>query len=377
MNVENIGVISNMNICFILGGFTSNGGIGRVVSILVNGLCKDANLNIYTISFYDTKMPNLYKIDKRVQQNYLFESRINMSKGILKGGILKLKRFLYNNNIDILVACGALYFPISILSCKGTQTKCICWEHSNIYTTDDHNFQRFCRYFGAKFSDYVVTLTKRDETDYINRYHITKIKQIYNPVDKNLNDNSYEYDSKSKKIISVGRLTPPKNYSTLIDIASVILTKYDDWTWDIYGNGELFNDLQRKINDYGLQDKLKLKGQVNNIYELYHKYSFLVMTSTREGFPMVLIEAAANFLPLVSFDIVTGPNEIIKHGVNGYLIEPFSIDLMIQHIEKLILEEETRIKMAENSKRISGNFSFDFIINEWKVLFQLIKDRKD
>ena len=104
MNVENIGVISNMNICFILGGFTSNGGIGRVVSILVNGLCKDANLNIYTISFYDTKMPNLYKIDKRVQQNYLFESRINMSKGILKGGILKLKRFLYNNNIDILVA---------------------------------------------------------------------------------------------------------------------------------------------------------------------------------------------------------------------------------------------------------------------------------
>ncbi len=365
-----------MNICFLLGGFTSNGGIGRAVSVLVNGLCKDVNLNIYTISFFNGKIPNLYKVDNRVQQNFLFESHISMTKGILTGGISKLKRFLYNNNIEILVACGVLYFPISILACKGTKIKCICWEHSNVYTTEDHKFQKVCRYFGARFSDYVVALTKRDEKNYINKYKITKIKQIYNPVDDKLYETKYKYDNTSKKIISVGRLTFPKNYSTLIDIAAVILTKYDDWTWDIYGNGELINNLQEKINIYGLQNKLKLKGQVDNIYELYHNYSFLVMTSTREGFPMVLIEASANSLPLVSFDIDTGPNEIIHHGGNGYLIKPFSTDSMIKYIEKLILEEETRIKMAENSKKMSEIFSLTSTINEWKTLFQLIKDNR-
>lgn len=291
-----------------------------------------------------------------------------MTKGFLYGGIIKLRKFIKENDIDILISCGALYYPISIISCIGIKSKCICWEHSNLYTTNDHSFQGLCRYFGAMFCDYLVVLTKHDYEYYINKYKIRKIIQIYNPMDSKLKDTQSIYNFNSKKIISVGRLSAPKNYFMLIDIASDILSRYKDWTWDIFGNGELMSELQNSIIEHGLKDRLSLKGQVDNIYDLYKNYAFMVMTSIREGFPMVLIEATANSLPLVSFDIKTGPNEIINNNVNGYLIKPFITNDMVNCIEKLILDRQLRIQMSEKSRVRSEQFDLEVITHKWREL---------
>jgi glycosyltransferase involved in cell wall biosynthesis len=333
-----------IKVCFLLGGFTGYGGIGRVCSILVNNLCRDERYKIYTISFFHKERSDYYQINHEILQDYLFDEQINMKQAMLKGGIKKLKKYLSNNDIDILVACGALFYPISVLACKGTKTKCICWEHSNTYTTDDHSFQKACRNFGAKFSDYIIALTDSDKDYYISKYHVSNIRRIYNPIDIDLFERCGEYDITSKKIISVGRLTTPKNYDGLIDIAKVILTRREDWSWDVYGEGELRDYLQNRINAFNLQAKLLLKGEESNIYDVYKDYAFLVMTSKREGFPMVLLEAAANSLPLVSFDIATGPNEIIQNCNNGYLIEPFLKESMIECIDQLICNQESCLR---------------------------------
>jgi Glycosyltransferase len=363
-------------ICFLLGGFTGNGGIGRVTSILVNSLCDNDIYKFYTLSFYNDNKENLYSINKKVKQDYLFNSPINMTRGILYGGISKLRRYLKINNIDILIACGALYYPISILGCKGTKTKCLCWEHSNVQNSEDHSFQKICRKYGAKNADFIITLTKHDKKSYIDKYKVGNIMQIYNPIDSKIFDYLSEYKENSHKLVSVGRLTYQKNFSMLIDIAKEVLGNNPDWSWDIYGEGELRNELEEKIRAYNLEGRLRLKGQVNNLYELYNDYSMLIMTSLYEGFPMTLLEAMACGLPLISFDILTGPNEIIVDGDNGYLVKPFDINQIIILINSLIRDQQKRIDMSQNGKVICNKYKISSICNEWVNLFKRILHEK-
>lgn len=361
-----------MNICFLLGGFTGNGGIGRVTSILSNSLCNDPNYKIYTLSYFDNQKQNLYRIDEKICQEYLFDTPLNMTKGLLKGGILKLRRYLKKNNIDILIACGALYYPISVMSCLGVKTKCICWEHSNAQNSKDHSFQLLARWIGAKNADLVITLTKHDKKGYIDKYHIDNVEQIYNPIDEKVFDYIHQYKVNSKKLLSVGRLSYQKNFEMLIDIAKEVLIENPSWTWDIYGEGELREQLQDKINDYGLESRLFLKGQVNNLYSLYNDYAMLVMTSRYEGFPMTLLEGMASGLPLISFDVLTGPNEIIENSVNGYLIKPFEIELMASCISSLINNPQMRFKMHEHGISMCEKYKLVEIENQWKRLFNKI-----
>ena len=361
-----------MNICFLLNGFTVNGGIGRVVSVLANQLCQDEKYSVFALSFYDTLKPDFFSIQAIIKRENLFYESTSMKNAILKGGIKRLKQYLVNNDMDIIVACGALYYPIAVLACRMIKTKCICWEHGNTLTTDEYSFQTTCRRFGAKYGDYTVVLTVGDQQNYIRKYGAINIKQIYNPVDDQLFASAGIYDSKSKKIISVGRLAPPKNYSTLIDIARVLLPRHNEWSWDIYGDGELKEELNHKISALGLEKQLFLRGQADNMYQLYNQYAFLIMTSIREGFPMVLLEAAANSLPLISFDIETGPNEIIESGENGFLIKAFDAEEMIGCIEQLIVSDELRIEMSGKSKTICTKFSQKSILSKWKDIFERV-----
>lgn len=361
-----------VNICFLLNGFSENGGIGRVTSILAKGLSKDGQFGIYTLSFFLTGEPDLFAVNEEVYKSFLYSKSISMKKAIVTGGIWKLRRYLIKNDIDIIIACGALYFPLTILARMGLKTRCICWEHSNIHTIKDHAFQGICRWSGAKAADAVVLLTKRDYASYIRKYKRKGVYQIYNPMDPAIFLENNQYQPDSKKIISAGRLSPPKNYDALIEIASVVLNHFPEWQWDIYGEGELHQELDRKIRERGLQDRLFLKGQRENLYALYKEYSFLVMTSLREGFPMVLLEAGTSFLPLISFNIDTGPDEIIEDGKNGYLITAFDQDEMIHRIEALIQDRELRIAMAASSREHVKPFDLAGILHQWQEIFDIL-----
>ncbi|MFJ5717804.1 glycosyltransferase family 4 protein [Neobacillus sp. NPDC093127] len=361
-----------MNVCFLLGGFSGTGGIGRVTSILANEICKSEGYKVHTLSFYNNQKEKNYVLDLRIKQDYLFQKPINMTKGILNGGISKLRKYLLNNDIDILVACGALYYPITILSSIGTKTKTICWEHSNVRNSKDHSYQLLSRRIGAKKANKVVTLTKHDQKMYLEKYRNNNVIQIYNPIDEEIFKYIKKYKADSKKIISVGRFSYQKNFELLIDIANNVLHKNRDWTWDIYGDGELRNTLETKIKEYKLENQLFLKGSVNNLYKHYPDYAFLVMTSRYEGFPMSLLEGMAHGLPLISFDVLTGPNEIIRNGDNGFLIESFDKQQMISNISFLIDNQEERIKMSYFSKEICEQYKINEIVNQWKSLFEEI-----
>lgn len=94
------------------------------------------------------------------------------------------------------------------------------------------------------------------------------------------------------------------------------------------------------------------------------------MTSRYEGFPMSLLEGMATRTPLVSFDIPTGPNEIIVNEKNGFLITPFNIDQMAGKVIKLINKPEMRQQMGKKHGEYTKEFTIDRIVDKWKLVFQ-------
>lgn len=355
-----------MRIGFLLGNLQGNGGIARVVSIIANELCADND--IFIISFCPAIEPAGYTYNVKIHCVRLYDNRISMTNAILRcHAVSKVREYLKKKQIDILLACGELYFPLAILATNKTHAKCFCWEHSDPAGTNDHRFQMLSRRFAVRAADKIIVLTKAAQCYYEKELKCNKrkITQLYNPVGKKVAQ-SEGYDSTSRVILSVGRLTYQKNFQLLVKIASIILTKYPDWKWEICGEGEERKELEKLIADNRLEGKLILRGQVKNIYSEYKKYSFMVMTSRYEGFPMTLIEAEANRLPLIAFDIPTGPNEIIEDGVNGYLIRNNNIDSMIAKIIELIENESLREKMAESGYKKANEFQIDKILKQWR-----------
>lgn len=364
-----------MNICFLLGGFTKVGGIGRVTSIISNELAKDKVMEIHVISFSKNDHPILYQLDSSIRHSYLFDYELNVTKAMLRHGSNKLRNYIKKNGIDVLIAAGAMFYPIGVMATVGSKTKVIAWEHANVQNKNGFKFQKFARRIGAKYSDHVVTLTEHDKEGYRSKYHIDNVRHIYNPIDDELINHVRDYNIHSKRIISVGRLSYQKNFASLINIARTVLPKFEEWSWDIYGEGEEKSALQEMIVEYGLTDQIVLKGRVDNLYELYNQYSFLVMTSRYEGFPMTLLEGMSQGLPLISYDIVTGPNEIIVQSQNGFLAEANNENEMIRYIENLILDKAKRLEMSNANLALSGRYLLTNIISEWRGLFESLIER--
>ena len=92
------------------------------------------------------------------------------------------------------------------------------------------------------------------------------------------------------------------------------------------------------------------------------------MTSRREGLGMVLLEAKAKKLPLVSFDIHAGPSDIIRDGIDGYLVPPFDTDAMAEKICYLIEHPEARKDFSNHAYGNIDKFRKETILEKWKKL---------
>ena len=91
---------------------------------------------------------------------------------------------------------------------------------------------------------------------------------------------------------------------------------------------------------------------------------------------MVLLEAGAKSLPMVSYDIETGPSEIIKNNENGLLINDYEIGSMVNAIDNLISNEDLRLSMSKNAYETVLNFTEDKILAKWYELFEELLDVK-
>lgn len=368
-----------MKLAFISYDITVVGGVERVLVNLANDLCKCFDVCVISLNKKNDRIPYLF--DKNIKVFFSNEKGNNRLRTTIKNNYGKLNRILIENKIDISLGMGHYATFVYLLTKGKAPTKIIFCDHGTLINVVKDRINDFMRKYNYKHSSHTVVLTNTTRNDYIRLFNAcdSKISTIYNCI---LNNDikrykTINYNSDSLKIVTVGRLNHQKGYDLLVKVAKKLeaITKID-WTWDIYGDGELKKNIQTDIKINGLEKKVILRGENNKINEVLSNYCMFVLTSYYEGLPLVLLEAKVNKLPMVSFDIHTGPNEIIDNNVNGYLIDDFNIDLMAEKIKGLLEDYKTRKEFSENTVVNLKKFSEEVIIGEWKKLINIIMKEK-
>lgn len=363
------------------------GGIEKCISTLANTLCKNYQVNV--ISTYKLYKKPSFPIDDRVKITYLipdlrpskneFIDSVKHLKFIksFKLGITNLK-ILYlkkkkmieaikNCDSDVIISTRDIhndwlgkYGNPNILK--------IGWEH-NHHNNDKKYINKIIK--SVSKLDYFVLVSKELEEFYRQK---VKCKTVYIP-------NTLDYypkkvsDLEEKRIISVGRLSEEKGYLDLIDVFSLVHQVYPDWKLDIIGDGNQKENIQKKIEEYGLKDFIILHGFQNKEYinQLLQKSSIYVMCSYTESFGIVLLEAFSFGIPCVAFDSARGATEIISNNWDGYLIKDRNKEIMAKKVCELISNPNRRIIMGANGIKKANQYSMDEIRKYWIQIIETVK----
>lgn len=170
----------------------------------------------------------------------------------------------------------------------------------------------------------------------IDQTEIIKKSKLYEPVEK--------YD-----ICFLGRLSYPKNVLRLIDIIKNIKSQKTNIKIAIIGEGEDREIIERKIEEYKLNDNIKMYGYLMNPYPILNNSQMLVMTSIYEGTPICALEAQALNKPIIATK-VDGLIKIVKNGYNGYLSN--SNKKLENKIFELLSNKKIYTKYVEHTKRM-------------------------
>lgn len=179
-----------------------------------------------------------------------------------------------------------------------------------------------------------------------------------------------------KRVIAVGRLDYQKSFDRLIEAWGLVqkTDKYSDWHLDIFGQGEWRDMLQQMIEEKKIANTTHINSPTSQIGKEYAKSSMLVMSSHYEGFPMVMIEAMACGLPVVTFDYKCGPRDIIYHESNGLLVKDGDIAGLAEALMRLMDDKDLRQKMGENAKLVVERYAEDRVMGEWQKLYKKLLD---
>lgn len=362
---------SKVKICFVSGAIARSGGTERVGSIIANSLC-NRGYDVYLLSCWNHGKPYFY-LKPDVHLHYLLEPK---KEGKLYRTyiypMLKMHKFIKDNVIDIIVDIDTELSIYSSYAIKRTECKLISWEHFNYWTMlrlkEKKRFR--AKKLIKKYASKLVVLTEQDRQAHINNmgFSPNSILAFANPC-MNITESPYNFDS--HVFLAVGRLTHPKGYDWLLEAWSIVEECISDWKLVIVGSGEDDKMLKAKMNFLKLK-YVNFVGHTDDVGAYYSKGSCFVLSSRYEGFPMVLLEAEASGLPVVSFDCKTGPRDLVVDGKTGYLVEDTNIQALAQAMIRFTKDKDTAERMSIEAKKFVSQFNLEAITDKWEKLIEEI-----
>lgn len=358
-------------ICFFSGDITRSGGTERVSIQLANKLKEDGTYDVCFISLTEQEEKPFYPLNPEIERYHFSDKWINPGPKYIPL-IGKLRKFLKEKKIDIIIDIDIVLDVLSIPARRGLNTKVVSWEHFYCEYEQSVLYRKLISKLTARFSDFVITLTDEDKENYGNILgRKTKISAIYNiPAEMQRNENV----PRENIIVTSGRLTYSKGIDYLAKVAVSVLNKHQNWKWLVLGDGEERNTLEQAVSENHLEERLILKGTVDSVEKYLERAKLFVMTSRYEGFGMCLVEAMQMQVPCVCFDVKVGPSKIIRNGQNGILIPPFDCEQMIEEIDNLIENPNRMENLTSNTIMGLERYNAEHIIEKWKsILNELTK----
>lgn len=389
-----------LKICFIVDSLFSVGGVQRVTAVIAKQLSKEDDVTIVSFdnprtvdkSLYDLDTTNLHFLFCTFPQSNIILNLFRKSYSFLYKKFqptskiasdlyalssfpiefrYSLTRILKQENFDAIIGVHApLAARLATLRKSISQnTKLIGWIHnsfealfcdSSLYIGPDR--KRHYVYQFRKLDD-VVLLCQHDAETYYHYDPLFRPTVIYNPL--TLKPGS-PAEGNSKRFLAVGRFARKhKGFDLLIEAFHLFAMKNNEWMLDIVGEGieeKLYREL---IKEYHLENRVFIHPFTNQIQDYYSQAQVYVLSSRWEGFGLVLVEAMAHGLPVISSDLPTS-KEIM--GDFGLYFKNGDINDLAEKLE--VATQLDWERKSQEAIKISQRFNVNHIVEQWKKLIE-------
>lgn len=352
-----------MKVLLVAGGFV-HAGVSRVLSLISKGLVELGHeVDIYFIKPVSSSPYTLYG---SVVHTGGFGAGCRLVKEFA------LWRFLINrgNSYDRIIGFSedANISLIKISRLLKLNDKVILSVHNPVNKFSERTINNVKKYYG---SAYKVIGVSRGVVSGLKSLGLPSSNLVFrpNPVDisaiKEASSQEPEItlDNTVFNYIAVGRLHPHKGFDLLIDAFKNIAQENVRLT--ILGEGEERKHLEQKIKEYGLEGNVFLPGSVNNPFAVMVQSDCFVLSSRLEGWPMVLMEAMAVGLPVVSFACPHGPDEILENGKYGLLVDTGNIKALSNSMNQVLMNIELNEKLKRVAEKRVQEFDYVKVVKTW------------
>lgn len=261
--------------------------------------------------------------------------------------VCALRRALFEISPSVVVSFIGPTNCLTILASIRRQFKLVVSERNDPSRQSFGRFWDTCRKVLYRFSD-IVSVNSMDALIYLRRY-VPEHKLYYlpNPIKQIDEDIKVKpMHEREKKMVSVGRLHPQKNYPVLINAISKIRQDIPGWQLCIVGIGERELALRAQVRELGLENVVRFLGRVERPYDILCNSSIFLMPSLHEGQPNALLEAmAAGCAPIVS-SAIPDIQYIMEHGKCGLVCDPTDQQTWAKAILELVEDKEKRERFA-------------------------------
>ena len=343
--------------------FGSGGGDRAMANLSV--LLSDKGHEVHNIIIHDAfdyaykgKLYNLGLISSRNKVVHHFKR------------FLAIKKIFVNEKFDLIIDFRfrlhflnelVIYFLVY-------NTRVIYTVHSFLMHVYVYPNRFLIKYLYRKL-DALITVSNTIEQHLNSKYNFKNTETIYNILDRisiKIAANEPILINQTF-ILAVGRMQDNvKQFDVLIEAFAKSHLPKHNIKLVILGWGDLILEHQKLVNQLNLQGLVIFAGKVSNPFPYYKKALFTVLTSKNEGFPTVLLESLSCETPVIAFDCLSGPNEIIIHQKNGLLIENQNINALIDGINLLFENQELYQFCKSNSHLGLERFDGETIYKQWQ-----------
>ncbi len=351
------------------------GGGPYHIDLLINNLSQA--FDIYAAA--PLNKPYGLKWQESLGDNKFFELPFRSFKLM---SFLKLIQFIKKNRIEILHTHGkgaGIYGRlIKIFLPKLFVIYTFHGFHILNYNLLARKFYILVERFLSQFTDLFINVSQGEKEICLQHriFKNSKSLVVYNAIknaersgwDKNQLRNKLNLPIEAFLIISVVRFNQQKNIKATVTIAEKLFGN-PDILFLIIGDGEEKPEIERLVTKNNLKNILLL-GYKSNIDEYLSASDIYLSTSLWEGMPYSLIEASANGIPTVASN-VTGNNEVVTNGKNGYLFSVNNPDDAVDKILRIKNSISEQKLLSDNSLKIfNEKFQLDTMINKMKEIYK-------
>lgn len=352
-------------LCFLTGTLNALAGAERMTATIANALAEQG----YTVTILSLWDPaSCFALHSAIRHETLFTERPSFKRAYM-ATVAGIRRHLKAHRIDVLVQVDTMLSLFALPAALGLGVRHIAWEHCHFDEDLGRRARRWARQLAARYCTHIVVLTERDRKRWLEALSPrSSVVCISNPLPFALP--AQPAPRTSKTVLAVGRLVHTKGFDVLLNAWALVTQRTPDWKLMIVGEGEERQALEAQRNQLGLRNNVALPGAFSDITKAYEEASIFCLSSRYEGFGLVLIEAMAFGLPIVSTACETGPRELLEDTHNAIMVPVNDHHALANALLNLISNRAEADKLARAAGEKAKLFSSERIVREWGALLR-------